>query len=69
MRSDHDTAHDRGGAPPAKHDPTRFPGNDADYPGEFRCLGCGGPDDGHYPLCLDAPHEAATIMPAPGAHH
>lgn len=31
-------------------DPTRFPDDDSDYAGECRCLGCGGPHDGHYPI-------------------
>ena len=35
------------------HDLTRFRSDDPNYAGEFRCPGCGGPDDGHYPACLD----------------
>ena len=37
---------------PSRHafDPTRFPDNDSDYAGECRCLGCGSPHDGHYPI-------------------
>lgn len=34
-------------------DPQRFSDDDPSYAGEFRCLGCGGPDDGHCPACLD----------------